>query len=128
VDGERRFERRLFLKLGGYVVAASALSVSALPAMAAAQTEADDGASRVAPELQPAGTYEVSGQVRLIESLVEISGITTAQQISWSAGSLSTPVVGFTSFEHFDTPWRMPEIRVRGGKLEALTVRPVDFG
>jgi len=96
--------------------------------MAAAQTEADDGALRVAPELQPAGTYEVSGQVRLIEPFVEISGITNAQQISWSAGSLSTPVVGFTSFEQFDTPWGMPEIRVRGGKLEALTVRPVDFG
>jgi hypothetical protein len=125
VDGERRIERRMFLKLSGYVVAASALSASVLPAMAAAQTEADEGAM---PELQPPGTYELSGRVRLLEPLVEISGITNAQQISWSAGSLSTPVTGFTSFEHFDRPWQMPEIRVRGGKLEALTVRPVDFG
>jgi hypothetical protein len=128
VDGERRIERRFFLKLSGYVVAASALSASALPGIVAAQTEADDGAMRRAPELQPPGTYEVSGQVRLLEPQVEITGITNAQQISWSAGSLSTPVAGFTSFEYFDRPWRMPEIQVRGGKLEALTVRPVDFG
>jgi hypothetical protein len=128
VDGERRIERRTFLKVSGYVVAASALSTSVLPAIAAAQPDADDGATGVAPALQPPGTYELSGQVRLIEPLVEISGITNAHQISWSPGSLSTPVTGFTSFEHFDRPWRMPEIQVRGGTLEALTVRQVDFG
>ena len=128
VDGERRIERRTFLKLSGYVVAASALSSSVLPAVVAAESEVDDGAAtRVAPALQPPGTYELSGQVRLIEPLVEISGITNAHQISWSPGSLSTPVTGFTSFEYFDRPWRIPEVRVRGGRLEALTVRPVEF-
>jgi hypothetical protein len=66
--------------------------------------------------------------VRLQEPLVEISGITNAQQISWSAGAISSPVATFTSFEQFEQPWQMPEVRVRGGQLEALSVVPLDFG
>jgi hypothetical protein len=134
VSGDRsepRIQRRFFLKLSGYVVAASALSAGALPAVAQAQTDegpAVGGTGEAATRLRPPGTYQVSGQVRLLEPLVEISGISNAHQISWSPGALSSPVTSFTSFEHFDRPWQMPEIRVRGGRLEALTVRQVDAG
>ena len=123
-------DRRFFLKLTGFAVAASALG--ALPA--SAQGDADDapGGAAVleAPTavLQAPGMYQISGRVRLDEPVVEISGITNAQQISWSAGSLRSPVASFTSFEEFEQPWRMPGIRVRGGQLEALTVVPLDFG
>ena len=48
-------------------------------------------------------------------------------QISWSnSDGARSPVAGFTSFEYFDKPWRMPEIRVNGGRLEALSVVPID--
>jgi hypothetical protein len=66
--------------------------------------------------------------VRLQEPLVEISGITNAQQVSWSAGSLRSGLASFTSFERFDEPWQMPDIRVRGGQIETLAVVPLDFG
>ena len=120
-------DRRFFLKLTGLAVAASALE--ALPARA--QGDAHDAPAGVATLdapasiLQAPGTYQLSGRVRLDEPLVEISGITNAQQISWSAGSLRSPVASFTSFEQFDQPWQMPEIRVRGGQLETLTVVPL---
>ena len=123
-------ERRFFLKLTGCLVAGSALD--ALPVLARACADDAPGAAAVVqaptPILQAPGTYRISGQVRLHEPLVEISGITNAQQISWSAGAIRSPVASFTSFEHFDQAWQMPEIRVRGGQLEALTVVPLDFG
>ena len=118
-------DRRFFLRLTGLAVAASALE--ALPLRA--QSDAHDAPAVDAPAsiLQAPGTYQISGRVRLDEPLVEISGITNAQQISWSAGSLRSPVASFTSFEQFDQPWQMPEIRVRGGQLETLTVVPLHF-
>ena len=97
--------------------------VGALGARFAAAAEGGAGAA-----LRPAGTYEISGLVRLQEQSVEISGISNAQRISWSAGALRSPVASFSSFERFDQPWQMPEVRVRGGKLEALTVRALDSG
>ena len=123
-------DRRFFLKLTGFAVAANA--VGALPV--AAQGSADDASGGTADVdaptsiLQAPGTYQLSGRVRLDEPLVEISGITNAQQISWSPGSIRSPFASFTSFERFEQPWLMPEIRVRGGQLEALTVLPLDFG
>jgi hypothetical protein len=123
-------DRRFFLKLTGFAVAASALQVRPV----AAQSDADDAPSASAGQDVPAssmrapGAYQISGRVRLHEPLVEISGITNAQQISWSVGSIASPVASFTSFEQFDQPWQMPEIRVRGGQLEALSVLPLDFG
>ena len=128
-------ERRFFLKLTGCLVAGSALE--ALPVFAWAYADDAPGAAGVVgttvveappPILQAPGTYRITGRVRLQEPLVEISGITNAQQISWSAGAIRSPVASFTSFEHFDQAWQMPEIRVRGGQLEALTVVPLDFG
>jgi len=124
-------ERRLFLKkLTGFVVAACA--IDALPATA--WGHADDASSVAAvsdvptPILRAPGTYQLTGRVRLHEPLVEIGGITNAQQISWSAGAIASPVASFTSFEHFDQAWQLHEIQVRGGQLEALTVVPLDFG
>jgi hypothetical protein len=123
-------DRRFFLKLTGFVAAATALD--ALPV--AAQGDADEvpGAAGVSggqtPIVRAPGTYQVSGRVRLQEPVVEISGITNAQQISWSPGAISSPFASFTSFERFEQPWLMPEIRVRGGQLEALSVLPLDFG
>jgi len=125
-------ERRFFLKLTGCLVAGSALE--ALPVLARAYADDAPGVVGTAvveappPILQAPGTYRITGRVRLQEPLVEISGITNAQQISWSAGAIRSPVASFTSFEHFDQAWQMPEIRVRGGQLEALTVVPLDFG
>ncbi len=74
--------------------------------------------------LKLTGFVAVAGALE--EPLVEISGITNAQQISWSRG-LAPQMASFTSFEYFDQPWRMPEIRVRGGQLEALAVVPIDL-
>ena len=122
-------DRRFFLKLTGFAVAASALEARPV----AAQGIADDppGATAVLdappPSLRAPGTYQISGRVRLHEPLVEISGITNAQQISWSADAMASPVASFTSFEYFERPWQIPEIRVRGGQLEALSVLPLDF-
>ena len=107
--------RRFFLKLTGFVAAASALDGLAIPAYA--EPEA----------LQAPGMYQFSGTVRLQEPLVEISGISNTQRISWTSGALGTPVASFTSFERFEQPWQMPRIQVRGGRLEALKVTPLDF-
>ena len=117
-------DRRLFLKLTGLAAAASALG----PLPVAAQGRVDDPPAAPAPTLQAPGTYQITGRVRFQEPLVEISGITNAQQISWSnLGGATPPVAGFSSFEHFDQPWTMPEIRVRGGQLEALAVVPIEL-
>jgi hypothetical protein len=110
-------DRRLFLKMTGVVAIAGSL-----PALASWSERANTA------DVQPPGTYLISGRVRLEQPTVQISGITNAQQISWSPGSLSTPVASFSSFERFETPWRMPEIRVSGGQLEALRVVPLAFG
>lgn len=130
-------DRRVFLKLTGLVAAAGALE--ALPV--AAERRPDSGLAGPAhdPELasvpsdtrlaiQEPGTYQISGRVRLQEPLVEISGITNTQRISWSdLGGPERLVAGFTTFEHFDRPGMTPDIHVQGGRLEALAVVPVDF-
>jgi len=120
-------DRRFFLKLTGFVAAAGALE--ALPVAAHERSDDTPHVAGAGSPMQPAlppGTYQFSGRVRLEEPLVEISGITNAQQISWSRGP-ARPMASFTSFEYFDQPWRMPEIRVRGGQLQALAVVPIDL-
>lgn len=74
---------------------------------------------------RPPGLYQITGRVRLHQPVVEISGITNAQQISWAGTSPS--VASFSSFEEFHSPWPMPRITVTGGQLEAVSVVPVDF-
>jgi hypothetical protein len=61
----------------------------------------------------------------LQEPLVEIGGITNAQHITWS-GAAVTGRASFGTFEHFDAPWRMPQIRVRGGQLESVSEHHVE--
>ena len=85
----------------------------------AAQAAADERPTR------PPGLYQITGRVRLHQPVVEISGISNAQQISW--GGPSQSVASFSSFEQFDAPWQLPPITVNGGRLEALSVMPVDF-
>jgi hypothetical protein len=106
-------DRRLFLKLTGVAAVAGAFDVLPVAAQSAP------------PALQAPGMYQFTGRVRLQEPVVEISGLTNAQQISWSHVS---PVAGFTSVEYFDKPWLMPRIRVSGGQLQEVMVVPIDFG
>lgn len=130
-------DRRVFLKLTGLAAAASALE--ALPVAAEGRPHAVLGGRAHDLELasvaagprltvREPGTYRISGLVRLQEPLVEISGITNTQWISWSdVEGPELPVAGFTTFEHFDRAGMTPDIRVRGGRLEALAVVPVDL-
>ena len=108
-------DRRLFLKLCGL----SAVGAAAGGVPVVAQVTADETPTR------PPGLYQITGRVRLHQPVVEISGITNAQQISWAGPSQS--VASFSSFEQFDAPWRLPRVTVNGGRLEALSVVPVDF-
>lgn len=114
-------DRRLFLKLTAFVAAAGALPASRVAAQTA---EALDTGTPVG--LQPPGMYQITGRVSLEAPVVEITGITNAQQISWAGGQ--APVAGFSSFEVFDRPWQMADISVRGGKLQALAVTPMELG
>jgi hypothetical protein len=68
--------------------------------------------------------YEISGQVRLQAPVVEITGISNSQQISWSNMQGSEPLVSFTSMETFARAGAAPEIRVLGGQLESVTATP----
>jgi hypothetical protein len=120
-------DRRMFLRLTG-LAAATAGALEVLPAAARASVELPR--QRATPDgvLQEPGLYQITGRVRLEEPLVEIGGITNAQQITWSGvRDAIPPVAGFSSFETFDRPWRMPDIKVRGGTLEAVSVVPVQF-
>jgi hypothetical protein len=130
-------DRRVFLKLTGLVAAASALEALPVAAERSSHVVAAGPSHDVELAVPPSGlrlairepgTYRVSGLVRLEDPLVEISGITNTQRISWSAVEGSElPVAGFTTFERFDRSGLTPEIRVQGGRLEALTVVPMDL-
>ena len=133
-------DRRHFLKLTGLAVAATA--VEAMPAAAAPRpdgvlsepTHSHDLASlpRVTDNrrlsVSEPGTYQIYGQIRLEDSSVEISGITTTQRISWSGvDGAERPLASFTSFERYDRAGLTPPISVLGGRLAALTMVPVDL-
>jgi len=130
-------DRRAFLKVTGLVAVASALDVLPVAAAGPAETVAAgpirsvDVASApfVARQvIRQAGTYRISGLVRLEAPLVEITGIANAQQISWSGvGGQARPVTSFSSFEQFDGPGLTPEIQIRGGRLESLSVVALDY-
>ena len=121
----RRFLVRTGLTLTGL---AATRAFEALPAAAAGPSYAvpaepvRDLSAATRPSVarlrvREVGTYQISGVVRLDSPLVEISGITNAQQISWSGtrGSES-PLASFTSFETYASPGLTPEIQVRGGQ------------
>ena len=131
-------DRRVFLKLTG--IAAAAGAFGALPTIAAASPLAPSATASVHDLVAPprltvtrlamreAGEYRVSGTIRLEAPTVEISGIANSQQISWSGAAGHAPmVVSFTSFESYDGLGTAPAIAVRGGKLESLSVAPVEL-
>jgi hypothetical protein len=130
-------DRRRFLKLTGLVAAASAFEAlpvaaergpAAVPAGRSHGLELASVPSGPRPTIPEPGTYRISGLVRLEESRVEIGGITNTQSISRSgAEGPQLPAARFVTFEHFDKPGAGPDIRVRGGRLEALAVVPVDL-
>ena len=130
-------DRRGFLKLTGLIAAASALDVvpvAAAPPPHAALIESTRGLGGVTAStvtrlaIDEPGLYQVAGLVRLEAPLVEISGIANAQQISWSgAEGAESRLASFVSFEQYDGSGTAPDVRVRGGRLESLTVAPVIF-
>ena len=130
-------DRRGFLKLTGLIAAASALDVvpvaaaspsHAAPAESARGLGAATASTVTRLGVREPGLYQVSGLVRLEAPLVEIDGISNAQQISWSgADSPETRVASFVSFEQVDRWGAAPSISVRGGQLESLSVVPVVF-
>jgi hypothetical protein len=124
---DRIMNRRIFLKLTG-LVAATAGALQVVPAAAQGIVDRPREGFTSDGALQEPGLYQITGRVRLDEPFVEISGIANAQQITWSGlGGAMPRVAGFSSFETFDRPWAMPDVQVRGGTLEALSVMPVHF-
>jgi hypothetical protein len=128
-------DRRVFLKLTGLLAAASAfeaLPVAASPLQTAPTVESTRA---VIPAASPsvarlrvgeAGTYQITGTVRLEASTVEISGVTNSQQMSWS-GLGEAPIVSFSSFEQYAGPGLTPEIRVSGGQIESLSITRLEY-
>jgi hypothetical protein len=132
-------DRRVFLKLTGLLAAASAfeaLPVAAspletAPTAASAQAAIPAASSAASPSVArlrvgEAGTYQITGTVRLEASTVEISGVTNSQQMSWS-GLGEAPVVSFSSFEQYAGPGLTPEIRVSGGQIESLSIVRLEY-
>ena len=64
-----------------------------------------------------------------VRKLVEISGITNTQRISWSGISEAhQQVATFKTFEYVGGLTPAPTITIRGGSLASLTIVPLDFG
>ena len=136
----RRFLIDAGLKLTGMVAAASALSAfEVAPVVAAtldrAPTEpvrdlvgsvSRTTVTRLA--VRGPGEYRITGQVRLEAPTVEVTGISNAQHISWSGAPVDGPmVVSFTSFEQYESAGMTPEIVVQGGKLESISIVPIEY-
>lgn len=132
-------DRRVFLKLAGLAVAASAFqaqpAAAAVGTMAAAEPvrhvgaagPAGAAASSMRWSIRTPGTYLISGTVRLDAPQVEIGGIANTRTISWSGLSgQAAPVSSFLTYEQIDRPGLTPDIQVRGGRIESLTIVPVD--
>jgi len=133
-------DRRVFLKLAGFAVAASVFeaqpaAAAIVPSVAAepvrqlgAAGPASVGTSSVRWSIHTPGTYLISGTLRLDAPLVEISGIANTKTISWSSvPGEAAPVTSFLTYEQFDSPGLTPDIQVRGGRIESLSITPVDF-
>lgn len=130
-------DRRVFLKLTGMLAAASAFE--ALPVSAAGPLEtapAVEPVRSLIPATMPsiarlrvaeAGTYQITGTIRLEAPQVKISGVTNSQQISWSGAGAERPLASFTSFEQYAGPGLTPEIRVSGGQIESLSIVRIDY-
>jgi hypothetical protein len=67
--------------------------------------------------------YRLSGVVRLEAPVVEISGISNRQRITWSDRDSSEPhTASFVSYESYEAAGMLPDVKVRGGQLEALSL------
>lgn len=125
-------DRRLFLKLTGFVAAASALEALPVGAEVLPPSVVADRAlalpavaSAVAPRIavRERGEYQISGIVQLEQPLVEIIGAGATQRIS--RGGAASNTAPFTTFVTFDGPGLTPEITVTGGRVLSLDVTPI---
>jgi hypothetical protein len=125
-------DRRLFLKLTGFVAAASALEVLPVAAEGLPQSAVADRAlglpavtSTVAPRIavRERGEYQISGIVQLEQPQVEVTGAGATQRIS--RGGSASDTAPFTTFVTFDGPGLTPEITVTGGRVVSLDVTPI---
>lgn len=117
-------DRRTFVK-----ISAVAAAVPALAGASAGSTtvHASGPTAPVAAPIPERATYVVAGTVRLHAPVVEIGGITNSQSVSWLGPVGSGPeTTTFLSFEQLDSPHARPSITVRGGRLESLTVLPLE--
>jgi hypothetical protein len=113
-------DRRTFLKVTGFV----AVAPLAEPFGRLVPAEISELASL---RIQQQGMYRLSGVVRLEAPVVEISGISNRQRITWSDHDSSTPrTASFVSYERYDEPGMLPDVRIRGGRLEALSLALVE--
>jgi hypothetical protein len=113
--------RRTFLVLTGAVAAGQALYTRPF----GDRGQPANTVSRLF--IQQPGTYMLSGTVRLDSRSVEISGITNKQSLSWAGIDQGQALMAsFMSFEQYDRPGMIPNVVVRGGRLESLTAQLVD--
>src|SRR4051794_26479702 len=86
-------DRRVFLKLTGLIAAASAFDALPVSAAGLAESVPAEASHDLVPasrtsvarlRINEAGSYQITGAVRLDAPQVEISGITNSHQISWS--------------------------------------------
>ncbi|SRR6266508_5629618 len=126
-------KRRTFLQVTRLAVAGSALGAAASRPLSIASGQAGSALGPAAVTssmplgISEPGTYLISGLVRLQAERVEIAGITNSQSISWAHfDGPGQPLTSFSTFESFAEPGAMPEIRVLGGRLEALSAVPVE--
>lgn len=138
-------DRRVFLKLAGvaagFAVAANVFETQPAAAAATLPTAATEPARHVGAtgpasagpasmrwNIRTPGIYLISGTVRLDAAHVEIGGIANTKTISWAGMSgQAAPVTSFLTYEQFDGPGLTPDIQVRGGRIESLSITPVDF-
>ena len=128
--------RRIFLQLTGLVAAGHALSnlpVAAASDLGLGTAKLDRSVNAITTPptaslaLEQAGTYRISGLVRLEAPLVEIGGSVDKQAISWATSDGSEPpLASFVTFEQYDRPGMTPNIQVQGGQIEALTAVLLD--
>jgi hypothetical protein len=120
-------DRRTFVTLAGAVGAGLVVESRLRPAQQSFVAPVPSTPLGPRLSIDVPGMYRVAGVVRLEGPTVEISGITNTQSLSWSRlGAQSATLSSFVSFEEFDTPGVVPDIQVRGGRLESLSAVLID--
>jgi hypothetical protein len=128
--------RRIFLKLTGLVAVGQAFSN--LPVATASDLGPQAGESgrsaglttalpRTSLTIETAGTYRISGLVRLESPQVEISGITDKQTISWAnTDGSEPPLASLVAFDRYERAGMATDIQVQGGRIESLSAILLD--